>query len=152
MMFRSRVFSPHLVAHDFSCKSQTLRPGALSTKFGSHRTFLRQSDLWLTLTGSFQKVIHTPRVPSPYHPTNDSDRQTAPNQIDTDRLGFGLNNEIIYFKGTAMFFFLSETSMNLLQRQFKLHINRKKQQNSHKIAESMKKEGFWHISKVFLIS
>ena len=36
--------------------------------------------------------------------------------------------------------------MNHFQKQEKVHINQKKQQNPHKIVEIMKKKGFWQVS------
>ena len=53
-----------------------------------------------------------------------------------------------------MIFFLLETPFNHLQRQWKMHINQKKQQNPHKIAEIMKKRrdlAYFILQAVFLI-
>ena len=50
----------------------TLWSGVLPTKFGSHRAFLRQIDLWMTFdlwSGRFEKLTHKPQGPIPYHPT-----------------------------------------------------------------------------------
>ena len=40
--------------------------------------------------------------------------------------------------------------MNHFQKQGKIHINQKKQQNPHNIAEIMKKQDFWQVS--FLVA
>ena len=62
-------------------------------------------------------------------------------------------------KGTGDDFSWSGTPVNHFQKQGKIHINQKKQQNPHEIAEIMKKEDFLAtfilggtLSSIFLIS
>ena len=72
----------------------TLRSGVLPTKFGSHRTFLRQIDLWMTFdlwSGRFEKL--TTNLGGPYPttlPSFSSMRRSTTKRIagQTNKLGF----------------------------------------------------------------
>ena len=51
-----------------------------------------------------------------------------------------------FVKGIGLDFFWSGSPMNHFQKQGKIHLNQKKQQNPCKIAEIMKQKGFWQVS------
>ena len=71
------------------------------------------------------------------HPLNKFKFLSKKTSINSDFALFHIKVDPL--KGTGHDFFLSETPMNHFRRHWKIHINQKKQQNTHKIAEIMNK-------------
>ena len=94
-----------------------------SVIIGGGELFDQENTFW----GTMQMLSHVSTSVSMMRLPPGLTKKTASKSIKT------------WIKGTGHDFFWSETPTNHLQRQCKMHINQKKQQNLHKIAEIMKK-------------